>query len=221
MEIGPGRYPMEKLIRQGAEANIYLGKWFGHPAIFKRRLPKAYRQPSIDAELRRRRTSHEASFMAKARGVGVTTPQIYFVDPGNGEIVMQYLQGIRVKDAIHQSIKEKEKEIWSRLGTLTAKLHDSSIVHGDLTTSNLILTETEELVLFDFGLSFHSDRVEDYAVDVHLLKETLTSAHNTIAEEALELVIKAYSLVMGKRRTEILTSKVQEIERRGRYARPD
>tara|TARA_B100002003_G_C13949317_1_gene460360 strand:+ start:53 stop:718 length:666 start_codon:yes stop_codon:yes gene_type:complete len=221
MEIGQGQYPMEKLIRQGAEANIYLGKWFGHPAIFKRRLPKAYRQPNIDAELRRRRTSREASFMAKARGVGVPTPQIYFVDPGNGEIIMQHLSGIRVKDAIHQSIKEGEEEIWSRLGTLTAKLHDNSIVHGDLTTSNLILTETEELVLFDFGLSFHSDRVEDYAVDVHLLKEALTSAHSTLAEEALELVIKAYSQVMGKRRTEILTSKVQEIERRGRYARPD
>jgi len=201
------------LVKKGAEADIYLIDWYGKKAIKKVRKPKNYRSKLLDDEIRKKRTLHEAEMLSSAKRAGVSTPLIYFVDPKNSEIIMQYVEGELVRDILAKGLK------LSRLmGIYTAKLHRNNIVHGDLTTSNFILCDSK-LVLIDFGLSFYSDRMEDKAVDIRLIKEIMSSAHATVFEKAFGFFIKGYESVLGSSFTLKILKKVSEIEKRGRYAR--
>ncbi len=201
------------LIKKGAEADIYLISWYGKKAIRKVRKPKNYRNKFLDEEIRKKRTMHEAEMLSSAKRADVSTPLIYFVDPKNSEIIMQYVKGKLVRDVLANNLK-----LSRGMGICAAKLHRNNIVHGDLTTSNFILYDGK-LALIDFGLSFYSDRIEDKAVDVRLIKEIMSSAHATIFKKAFALFTEGYQSVMGSSFTSKILRKVSEIERRGRYAR--
>ncbi|MGQ9469996.1 MAG: KEOPS complex kinase/ATPase Bud32 [Nitrososphaerales archaeon] len=208
---------MERLIRKGAEADIYLGKWFGRDAILKIRKPKPYRQPELDAEIRKRRTLHEASFLIDSRKAGVPTPLVYFIDPNKAEIVMQYIKGIRLKEIISDK-KIGIDALCSEVGRCIARLHKNDIIHGDLTTSNFLVLRNR-IVFIDFGLAFFSQRLEDMAVDLHLIKGVLKSAHSEVADEAFNKILEGYAEIAGIKMIKNLVRKIKEIERRGRYAR--
>ena len=201
------------LIKKGAEADIYLINWYGKKAVKKVRKPKNYRNKLLDEEIRKKRTLHEAEMLSGAKRAGVSTPLIYFVDPKNSEIIMQYFKGDLVRDILANDLKLSRS-----MGIYTAKLHRNNIVHGDLTTSNFILYDSK-LVLIDFGLSFYSARIEDKAVDIRLIKEIMSSAHATLFNKAFDLFIKGYESVLGSSFTAKILKKVSEIEKRGRYAR--
>ncbi|MFQ5941495.1 MAG: KEOPS complex kinase/ATPase Bud32 [Nitrososphaerales archaeon] len=201
------------LIKKGAEADIYLVDWYGKKAVRKIRKPKGYRNKILDQELRKRRTLHEAEMLSSARKAGVPTPLLYFVDPQNSEIIMQYIRGKLSRDTLSKNL-----QLCKKMGSYTAKLHENNLVHGDLTTSNFIISDGK-LVLIDFGLAYHSDRIEDKAVDLRLIKEIMSSAHASVFKSAFENFIKGYEKIAGHRLTSKMIKKVAEIERRGRYAR--
>lgn len=197
------------LLKRGAEAEIRVVEWYGRKAVSKLRLPKPYRNKILDDSIRRQRTLHEAHMLHETKKACVPTPLIYFLDP-RGEIIMQYIDGILLKNIIEEKI-----ELSMVMGEEVGRLHTHHIVHGDLTTSNFILSK-DRLVLIDFGLAFKSNRIEDKAVDIRLIKEVLSSAHASIFDEALRLFIEGYSRFIN---TEQILKKVKEIEARGRYAR--
>jgi len=201
------------LIKKGAEADIYLVDWYGKKAVSKVRNPKSYRNKVLDVEIRTKRTLHEAEMLANAKRAGVSTPLLYFVDRNNAEIVMQYIKGKLARDLI-----ERDLSICKDMGVYAAKLHVSNIVHGDLTTSNFIVNGCKP-TLFDFGLAFHSGKIEDKAVDIRLIKEIMSSAHASVFKEAFDNFIGGYESVTGKVFASKILAKVREIERRGRYAR--
>ena len=198
------------LIKKGAEADIYLINWYGKKAILKVRTPKPYRHKSLDNEIRRYRTIHEGSMISAAKLVGVSSPFIYFIDPLHAEIIMEFVHGRNLKEVI-------TPQLCSKMGVYAAMLHANNIVHGDLTTSNFIAGK--KIVLLDFGLSYYSERMEDKAVDVRLIKQVLSSAHISIYEDAYKGFIKGYSVVTGEKKTRKVLENVAEIEQRGRYAR--
>jgi len=198
------------LVKKGAEADIYLVSWYGKKAISKVRVPKHYRHKFLDNEIRKYRTIHEASMLSAAKKTGIVCPFVYFVDPLHAEIIMEFIQGTNVKEII-------TSQLCSKIGHYTALLHDNNIIHGDLTTSNFILSK--KIVLVDFGLSYYSSRLEDKAVDIRLIKQVLESAHKLIYEDAYICFIKGYSKIAGEAKTDRILEKVGEIERRGRYAR--
>ena len=199
-----------QLVKKGAEADIYLVEWGGRKAVSKVRAPKPYRHRELDAAIRKHRTVHEASFMSAAKAAGVMTPFVHFVDPVSAEIIMELVEGENVRDAI-------TPDLCYEMGRYAATLHASSIIHGDLTTSNFITTN-KKLVLLDFGLSYYSERMEDMATDIRLIKEVFTSAHITI-KKAFPRFVEGYASVAGKKRTDKILENVREIEQRGRYAR--
>jgi len=209
---------LEKLIRKGAEASIYLSKWFEFSAIRKERLPKPYRQKSLDDAIRTQRTLREALLIAKAREVGVPTPLIYFVDPKKAEIIMQNLEGKRLKEIFLEDGIALKKKLAKDVGMMVAKLHSAGIVHGDLTTSNFIFNNNK-LFLIDFGLASQSTKQEDMGVDLKLIKEVLNSAHHNDFQKLYPQIVAGYEEVAGKKRTSKVLEVVSEIERRGRYAR--
>jgi len=209
---------LEKLIRKGAEASIYLSKWFEFSAIRKERLPKLYRQKALDDAIRTQRTLREALLIAKARESGVPTPLIYFVDPKKAEITMQNLEGKRLKEVFLEDDVALKKKLAKDVGRMVAKLHSAGIIHGDLTTSNFIFNNNK-LFLIDFGLAVQSTKQEDMGVDLKLIKEVLNGAHHNDFQKLYSQIVAGYEEVAGKKRTKKVLEVVAEIERRGRYAR--
>jgi TP53 regulating kinase-like protein len=198
-----------RLVKRGAEADIYLVEWGDKKAVSKVRTPKPYRHQELDAAIRKHRTINEAILISAAKAAGVMTPFVHFVDPASAEIIMEFVQGDIVRDII-------TPDLCYEMGRYAAMLHASNIIHGDLTTSNFIANK--KLVLLDFGLSYYSERTEDMATDIRLIKEVFTSAHIAV-KNAFPRFVEGYASIASKKRTDKILENVKEIEQRGRYAR--
>jgi TP53 regulating kinase and related kinases len=198
-----------QLAKRGAEADIYIVEWGGRKAVSKVRSPKPYRHEALDAVIRKHRTIHEASFMSAAKAAGIMSPFVHFVDPARAEMIMEFVEGENVRDAI-------TPDLCHEMGRYAAMLHASNIIHGDLTTSNFIAGK--RLVLLDFGLSYYSERMEDMATDIRLIKEVFTSAH-IATKKAFPRFVEGYASVSGEKKAGKILENVKEIEQRGRYAR--
>ncbi len=206
------------LLYRGAEADILMGRWQGMRAIYKVRKPLAYRLPVLDDAIRRQRTLREAEMIRQAKQAGVPSPYIYDVDVPRSTLVMEYVEGERLKDEAASMGEDEARQVFREFGTDVARLHSAGIVHGDLTTANVVRRKGA-LVFIDFGLSFRTTRLEDQAVDLRLIKETLVGAHPAVSKLALEALLKGYSEVAGATRSRAVQRQLRGIERRGRYAR--
>ena len=206
-----------KLIYRGAEADIYSGDWAGEKAVYKFRKPLPYRLPELDLAIRVQRTVHEAQILHESKSAGVRSPFLYYVSTRESLIVMEEIAGPRLKSVLQSSTSDKERAS-SEFGIAVGRLHSAGIMHGDLTTSNVIVNETG-VHLIDFGLAVRSIRVEDHAVDLRLIKETLGGAHSEISSAVMKSFLEGYTSVVGGKRAKEVTKKLAEIERRGRYAR--
>ncbi len=195
---------MSEIIGSGAEAVIYKSK----DKVVKHRLKKSYRHEVIDKNLRKRRTRREAKVLERLHDLGVGPKLITSCDK-EMKIDMQYLSGDKLRDVLHKNHKKWAEEIGKKI----AKMHKHDIIHGDLTTSNMIAEE--ELKLIDFGLSFFSTKHEDKAVDLHLLKRALESKHHEISEEVFELIIEEYKKELKEEAKEII-NRLKKVESRGR-----
>lgn len=205
------------LIRMGAEANLYLAKWFGREVIVKERIKKSYRLASLDHQIRRYRTIHEAQMIHEAKKAGIPTPAIYFVDEQKCRIFMEFLQGPRLKEALSAMSPSRRVSICRLVGSQIGRLHRNRLVHGDLTTSNMILADDGNVSFIDFGLSFHSDQTEDRGVDMHLVRRALNSTHFAYAESCYKSVVTGYKSVLGFGFAKTVLTRSKEIEKRGRY----
>jgi Kae1-associated kinase Bud32 len=202
--------------RVGAEARLDSATWLGREVVMKQRVVKGYRHPDLDRSLQSFRIRNEARLMIEARKAGISVPIIYSVDAANGRIVMEEIPGMRVKDAL-QDVSVDGVSVCGRIGEIAAKLHSNDIVHGDLTTSNMLL-DGDRIVLIDFSLGQKTSETEDKGVDMHLLEEAFRSAHHSRGD-LYETVKESY--VGGWSGGKEVLRKVQEIERRGRYTRKE
>jgi len=202
-----------KLIKKGAEADIYLTLWNEKKSILKIREKKDYRNPILDKRIREQRTIRESSIMADVKSFGVCSPLVYYVDTKMCRIYMQHMKGNLVRDLSNQKMIKACQEI----GKIVGKLHKNGIMHGDLTTSNF-LSLNDKVFVIDFGLAQRTDKIEDHAIDLRLFKEILNSAHANIMEKAWAEFLKDYKKVVGSSRYNRVLSQVSVIESRGRYA---
>ena len=200
------------VLSKGAEADIYRTKWFGNDAVSKIRVKKSYRQESLDNEIRRNRTLREATMLSNAKETGVRTPFIYFVDPASAEIVMEFIEGVNVKEKMDENLA-------LQMGRYAGLLHINNLIHNDLTTSNFINSRNNQLVLLDFGLSFFSERLEDKAVDIRLVKEVFSSFYARISDLIFSRFLLGYSSIISQTDMRATLGIVHEIEQRGRYSR--
>ena len=205
------------LIKKGAEANLYLEEWHNRKVIMKRRLPKKYRIQKLDEEIRSQRTAHEPQVIHKAKEAGVPTPTIFMVDLAEANIIMEFVEGKQVKQVLDDLPLEERLRLSRHIGQLIGRLHNNGIIHGDLTTSNMILTPYGKVVFVDFGLSERSTELETKGVDLHLMKRAFQSTHYKHAKECFDAVMEGYAEVVGKEETKNVLEKIREIERRGRY----
>jgi TP53 regulating kinase-like protein len=186
--------------KRGAEAVVLIEE----DKVVKTRIKKDYRIKELDERLRTERTRAEAKIMSEARRLGITTPIIY--DVGRFDLVMEVIKGMPLKDVI-------DEERSRMAGVLVGKLHGGGIIHGDLTTSNM-LVKGDRIYLIDFGLSFYDELLESRGVDVHVFYQTLISSHKE-HEKLMAAFAEGYRSSF-KGADEVL-ERVREIEYRGRY----
>lgn len=208
---------LPRLIKKGAEASLYLSEWHGRKAVTKTRIPKRYRPEALDKQIRTYRTVHEPQLMHQAKAAGVPTPLIYMVNVTEATIVMEYIEGVQVKQYLNEASKSERKKICQKIGELIGRLHRAGLIHGDLTTSNMILNPSGDIFFVDFGLGEKNVELEAKGVDLHLLKRALQSTHYGFWTACFDDVLAGYGSVLGDELTEKVYEKIIEIERRGRY----
>lgn len=200
-------------LKRGAEAELRRTEFLGRPAVEKFRVPKAYRLSALDEELRRARIRMEARLMAEARAAGVAVPVMYDINLVDNKIVMEFIDGPTAKEVLDEG-GSRARMIAREIGRIAGRLHRAGIIHGDLTTSNMILRDGR-VVMIDFSLGGKGDTAEERGVDLHLLREALTSAHKDAPTYYRE-VLAGYRESMGAEAKDAI-AKVKEIEGRGRY----
>ncbi|MCS7131599.1 MAG: KEOPS complex kinase/ATPase Bud32, partial [Hadesarchaea archaeon] len=199
------------LIKKGAEANLYLEDFSKvlHPAgsggvIVKHRISKRYRVAQLDLRLRESRTILEARLLADAKVAGVPTPAVYEVDRTGMRLVLEFIDGKQVKLVLDELKPVERRKLCRLRGMQIARLHRAGIVHGDLTTSNMILTKDGKVYFVDFGLGGYDRSLEARGVDLHLLKRALQSTHFRIADEAYSAIIAGYRDELGKSADDVI-----------------
>lgn len=198
---------MKEILFEGAEAIIYKEK----DKIIKERIRKIYRIPELDLKLRKTRTKTEAKLLNEARRIGVSTPKILEVKEFS--IVMEFISGKKVKEILNEN-DDMLEFISFEIGKNIGKMHAYGIIHGDLTTSNMIFYNGE-VYFIDFGLGFFSQRIEDFATDLSVLKESLKATHYKYLNNIWNKIIEGYKLANPKWK-EVL-KQLERVETRGRY----
>lgn len=204
----------KKILYRGAEAEIHLSTYMGRTVVEKRRVKKAYRIKEIDDYLIASRTREEAKLIAESRGVGVSVPLIYDIDLRNGIIIMEYLDGNRVKDILNVVDESERKRICQMIGESVARLHNHDIIHGDITTSNMILC-SDRLYFIDFGLGCKTIEIETKAVDLHVLMEAFESTHSLFSHCFKDVLDGYKRQFYGD--VSLVINTIDDIVKRGRY----
>jgi len=198
---------MEKIIGTGAEA-ILIHK---NNSLIKRRIKKSYRLKEIDDKLRKTRTKAEGKILDKLKNI-INVPEIIKIDKDNKEIIMQFIQGKKLSEYLDSFPLKQQEQICKEVGKGIGEIHNENIIHGDLTTSNMILSQNK-IFFIDFGLGFHSRRIEDKAVDLHLMKQALESKHFKNWQKLFNSVLQGYKT---QDKDKIL-NQFKKVESRGRY----
>ena len=202
---------------RGAESKLYLKPWLNIQAVYKKRLAKKYRIDELDFHFRKQRTIFEARLLAKAKACGVRTPIIYEIDIKNTTLVMEHIKGKILKELIPELSNKKINMRSLEIGRNVGKLHSCGIIHGDLTTSNIILEENQDQLIFiDFGLGYISDRLEDFGIDLYLLQRSIESTHTTYFKEIWKAIMNGYKETSPCK--DEIEEKISEIDSRGRYS---
>ncbi|KAL2264886.1 hypothetical protein VTJ83DRAFT_7396 [Remersonia thermophila] len=240
------------LVTQGAEGRLYKTTHLlpTLPCALKYRPPKPYRHPALDARLTRARISAEAKVLERCWREGVPVPAVHAMDAAAGWLAMEWIEGVPVRVAINAWLgdaegeaaptNEKQEEdlvdLMRRIGEAVGKLHKTGVVHGDLTTSNMMLRprgsgtpangEPEaatqdgrakalegEVVLIDFGLATQSMSDEDRAVDLYVLERAFASTHPR-AERLFGAILDQYKTTFKKAPS--VLAKLEDVRMRGR-----
>jgi len=206
--------PGRRIIQRGAEAVLYLRDGERGQELVKERLSKGYRIAQLDMKIRKQRTRAEAKLMERARANGIAVPRVRTEDAFR--LVMEYVKGAKLKDALNAMAAGERKKVCMEMGGLIAALHGAGVIHGDLTTSNMLLSQADgRIYLVDFGLGKFSAAVEDQAVDLFLLFEALKATHFAVLDACWKDVTDGYASRFGKAKD--VLARLEKIKKRRRY----
>lgn len=206
-------------LARGAEGVVTRVSHLGRAAVRKERFSKPYRHPELDAKLTSRRLAAEARALLRLRKAGIRVPAVYLVDVESAVLILEDLGGVSLKDFLRVEGGAEALRVMGCAGSEVAKMHQAGVVHGDLTTGNLMVLDRAggdaQVCLIDFGLSSAGDSCseEDMAVDLYVLERAVISAHSEAAQPFNEAFLEAYAKQL--RRPGVLT-RLAEVRMRGR-----
>ena len=199
-----------KLLAQGAESKVFQD----NTLIIKERFSKKYRLPHLDESLRKFRTRREAKVLGKLEQFGFPSPHMQSFSDKRMSIIMDFVPGEKLKDVLLAG--DDYQKLAVEIGLRVGELHQKDIVHGDLTTSNMIKhAELGSIHFVDFGLSFFSEKIEDKAVDLFLLDRALESTHFEQYPVIFESVIEGYRESLPE--AVVVLDRLKAVQKRGRH----
>lgn len=232
------------LITQGAEGRLYKTTYLqpGLPCALKYRPPKPWRHPVLDQRLTKHRILSEARILARCRRDGLRVPAVYAVDEAAGWLMIEWVPGAPVRARVNEALGDRTRGIeedaglrglMRRIGAAVGKMHKTGVVHGDLTTSNMMLSPhplnevdgadddappaeeplAGEIVIIDLGLASTSVQEEDRAVDLYVLERAFGSTHpraECLFGELLEAYGQSFKLAPG------VLKRLEDVRMRGR-----
>lgn len=203
---------------QGAESRIYFGKYQGIEAVKKERFEKKYRLPALDEQLSRQRHRAEVRcferLAKRSSEMANVMPRVLFED-GKRIMIMSRLMDVETSCSfISRKVKANEDVdgIFSKIGHLVGTIHSTGIIHGDLTTSNLLVDNDNNIIPIDFGLSSSSVSSEDRAVDLYVLERALQSTH--VQDDKFAISLESYAKIVKE--GDAVLKKLEEVRARGR-----
>lgn len=228
---------------QGAESKIYFGTHSNNRCVIKHRFSKKYRHPILDKKLTKERTKRERRMIEKIKSrskeLAFYMPKVVWSD--DSTILMTEVTDC---ETLYKCIEREPNQALKYaplIGQCVAELHNLGIVHGDLTTSNLLLSpkiqhqdkempskkvksdnlqESFIVVPIDFGLSTGSAHPEERAVDLYVLERALLSTHfsdktffNYVLDTYISCIDEKTCEPSGKHK---IIERLQEVRARGR-----
>ncbi len=213
-----GSPPMKmQPFHRGAEADLFLAEVGPWKAVIKRRVKKSYRVAELDKRIRGERTVREANALKDAKIAGVRAPSILGVDLADFSISMSLIEGEIARTCLDSMRRKDRDECLQEIGRQIGALHFAGLVHGDMTTSNIVLAKSGVPFLLDFGMSSHSSDPEDRGTDLHLLQRSISTSHSLDPRRAEKLVRTGYSEMLGETEAAQSVLSQRAIARRGRY----
>lgn len=221
----------KELLKQGAEGRLYIEDFNGTKCLVKERFVKLYRHPNLDRQITRQRIKAETKASGRCLTAGILAPKIIHTDLNDRKIYMEYFENsITVKEYLNKfllsrNINGEEKnrlitDLFNRIGKIIGTMHANNIIHGDLTTSNILLNPKNEdfqeydVIMIDFGLSHYEEGAEDKGVDLYVLERALLSTHSEIPN-LFEIILSKYRELNTKEQ-ETVIAKFEEVRARGR-----
>lgn len=217
----------EKILKQGAEAKLYISEYNGKSCLIKERFQKKYRHPDLDKQLTKERMRAESKAISRCQAAGILVPKIYHMDLDERRIYMEYLStSITVKYYInHVFLKSADQGaalrfLGEKIGNVIGQMHSNNIIHGDLTTSNMMLDSKNSdfsdynLIMIDFGLGHYNQSAEDKGVDLYVLERALLSTHS-IVPELFDIILTAYKSTNQNGWKDVVM-KFEDVRARGR-----
>ena len=173
----------------GAEAEVISGTWHGRPAVLKKRRPRGWRHPDLDASLTRKRMTNEIKLTIWLARRGAPVPAIWDVDIEESKIIMERIEGNPLIEVLRNN--EHDEDLLINVGKAIRELHRNAVNHGDLSTNNILIDKNRNPVLIDLGLSSREYDLEGFGIDLHVLHEILRASHPDV-KGAMDLVLKGY-----------------------------
>jgi TP53 regulating kinase-like protein len=204
-------------LHRGAEADLSLSTIGPWKVVIKWRVRKEYRNQSLDKQIRHDRTISEASRIHEAKAAGARVPSIVGLDVENNTIAMTHVDGTVARECLDEMGINEARKLLRSIGEQIGLLHAAGIVHGDLTTSNVIVSPSGAPFIVDFGMSRRSIEPEDRGVDLHLLQRSIVASHSKDPSSMMNAMFRGYEQAAGKKVADSTCRKAREIARRGRY----
>jgi len=202
-----------KLLHEGAEATVTAGKWMGKPAVLKMRRPRSYRHPDLDRRLTRSRLSVEVRVLGRLQQSGFPSPSLFDCDIEESWILISRIIGRPLYKAISDG--SAGTDVMESVGALIRRLHEEGVSHGDLTTHNILIDDSGNLSLIDFGLARFTPELEHMGLDLQVLNECLTASHSEL-DGAVDSMVKGYLDTRNNQAAEVV-SRFSAIRGRVRY----
>ena len=202
---------------RGAEADLFLTEIGPWKAVVKRRVRKKYRTPQLDQHIRSERTIREANALSDAKRAGVRAPSVLSVDIEDFAIAMSFVDGEAARSCLDQLPRGEQSRALYEIGQQIGALHGTGLVHGDMTTSNIIISRNGLPFILDFGMSSHSSDPEDRGTDLHLLQRSISTSHALNSIRSEKLIREGYRRELGDKQASMSFLRQKEIARRGRY----
>ena len=205
------------MIHIGAEARVSSGLWLGIPAVLKSRRRRGYRHLELDARLTKSRISVEAKVLSRLQTTEFSAPRLLQINHEEGWMVLSKLGGNPIYESLVEGLTGEDYMF--KVGAKIRELHELGFSHGDLTTHNIMIDDTGNISLLDFGLSRISAELEHMGQDLQVLNECLSASHSEL-EKAMEEVLIGYSESSSTKSTnspESVISRFNQIRNRVRY----